>query len=71
MRGMETRLLTVVEVAERLSCSRPHVYRLINTGALRSVDISTPESRQTKSRVRSDDLQNYIEEGSWDAKVHG
>lgn len=67
---MDTRLLTIDETAERLGCSKPHVYRLIQAGALRSVDISAPDSRRSKSRVRLDDLQSYIDAGSWDAKAH-
>ena len=66
----DTRLLTIPEAADRLSCSNPHVYRLIQRGALRAVDISTPDSKRSKTRVRSDDLQGYIEDGSWDAKSH-
>ena len=66
----DVRLLTIDEAAERLGCSKMHVYRLINAGALRSVDISAPDSKRSKSRVRSDDLQSYIDEGSWDAKSH-
>lgn len=66
----DTRLLSIEEAAERLSCSKPHVYRLIRASALRAVDISEPSSKRSKTRVRSDDLQSYIEDGSWDAKAH-
>lgn len=53
-------LFTINDVAERLRCSRDHVYRLINAGLLKVVDISAPGSLRTKSRVRSDDFQDYI-----------
>ena len=66
----DTRLLTIPDAAERLACSAPHVYRLIQRGALRAVDISAPDSKRSKTRVRGDDLQNYIDTGSWDAKAH-
>jgi hypothetical protein len=38
-----------------------HVYRLIEAGELRAVDISTPGAERPKLRVRSDDLADYIE----------
>jgi len=69
MERMDTRLLTIDETAERLSCSKPHVYRLISASALRAVDISSPDSKRSKTRVRLDDLQAYIDDGSWDAKA--
>lgn len=38
-----------------------HVYRLIAAGELRVVDIAQPGARKSKTRVRSDDLDDYIE----------
>lgn len=54
-------LFPPAEVGKRLGCSEPHVYRLIESGALRAVDISQPGARRSKTRVRSDDLSAYIE----------
>ena len=54
------RLLTVAEAAERLGCSKPHIYRLIAANALKAVDISAPGSTRSKSRIRVDDLAKYI-----------
>lgn len=47
-------------VAERLDCSTKHVQRLIASGALRAVEIKTPDSRKPMTRVRSDDLDAYM-----------
>jgi len=38
-----------------------HVYRLIAAGELRAVDIATPGAGRSKTRVRSDDLADYID----------
>jgi len=54
-------LLTPAEAAERIRASESHVYRLIADGKLRAVDIAQPGSRKPKTRVRSDDLDAYIE----------
>jgi len=54
-------VLTIPQVAERLGCSNPHVYRLINTGALPAVDIASPGSPRTKTRVRVDDLEGFLQ----------
>jgi len=55
-------LHSVIETAGLLGgCSDMHVYRLIEAGELRAVDISTPGAERPKLRVRSDDLADYIE----------
>ena len=51
-------LLTIPMAAAALSCSRRHVYTLIAGGELRPVDIGHGRS---KTRIRPDDLQAYIE----------
>jgi excisionase family DNA binding protein len=56
-----TSLLTIKTAAGRLGCSDSHIYRLIAAGHLRAVDISPPGSGRTKTRVRDDDLADYIE----------
>jgi excisionase family DNA binding protein len=55
---VHVQLLTIPETAAALSCSRRHVYELIARGEFRPVDIGRGRS---KTRVRSDDLQEYIE----------
>lgn len=42
-------------------CSLMHVYRLIAAGQLRAVDIATPGAGRSKTRIRSDDLADYID----------
>jgi excisionase family DNA binding protein len=46
--------------AEILDCSEMHVYRLIAAGELTAVDIATPGAGRSKTRIRSDDLADYI-----------
>jgi hypothetical protein len=38
-----------------------HIYRLIAAGELRAVDIATPSAGRTKTRIRGDDLADYID----------
>ena len=57
-------LYTPAEAGDRIRASESHVYRLIAEGALRAVDIAQPGSRKAKTRVRSDDLDRYIEEST-------
>jgi excisionase family DNA binding protein len=54
-------LLTITVAAARLGCSDMHVYRLIAAGALGAVDIAQPGARRSKTRVRSDEVDAYIE----------
>lgn len=61
-RERELRLYAIPMVATLLGgCSKMHVYRLITAGELKAVDISTPGSGRSKTRVRSDDLADYID----------
>lgn len=63
------RLHTILEAAELLGdASESHVYRLIEKGALRAVDIAPPGSARSKTRIRSDDLAAYIERQTRDAR---
>src|SRR5256885_2195974 len=56
------KLHPIPETAELLGgCSEMHVYRLIAAGELRAVDIATPGAGRSKTRVRSDDLADYID----------
>lgn len=54
-------VFTPQQVADHLNCSRMHVYRLISRGALKTVDIANPGSLRTKTRIREEDLQEYID----------
>ncbi len=54
------RLLTIPETGHALGCSRDHVYDLIAKGDLRAVDI-TAGTRSTKTRIRTDDLEAFID----------
>ncbi len=53
-------LLTIPVAAKHLGCSEMHVYRLVAAGELSAVDIAAPTSSRTKTRIRSDDLTEYI-----------
>lgn len=52
--------LSVIEVGSYLGCSRPHVYRLIETQALNAIDIAPPGSKRTKLRVLRSELDAFI-----------
>ena len=54
-------LLPIPAAAERLGCSEMHIYRLVSSGELRAVDISRKGAGKSKTRIRSDDLDAYIE----------
>jgi excisionase family DNA binding protein len=54
-------LLPIPAAAERLGCSEMHIYRLVSSGELRAVDISRKGAGKSKTRIRSDDLDTYIE----------
>jgi hypothetical protein len=41
-----------------------HVYRLVSAGLIRAVDIASPGAGRSKTRIRSDDLTDYIERQS-------
>lgn len=55
-----TSLLSPARVAQRLDCSRPHVYGLIAAGRLRAVEIKATGTR-AKTRIREDDLEAFID----------
>jgi excisionase family DNA binding protein len=55
------RLLTPCEAGERIRSSDDHIYRLIAAGVLHAVDIALPGARRSKTRIREDDLQAYID----------
>lgn len=53
-------LYTVLEVAKVLGCSDMHVYRQISAGQLHAIDIATPGAGRRKTRIRHEDLTEYI-----------
>lgn len=57
---MTEHLLTLPETAEALGCSRMHVYRLIRSGALASVNIALPDAKRSKTRVPASELARYL-----------
>lgn len=61
MTEQPTQLMSITKAAERLDCSRGHVYNLIAAGQLRAVEIKISGPRP-KTRVRSEDLEAFIEE---------
>jgi excisionase family DNA binding protein len=61
IRQSSAQLLSIPAAAERLECSEMHIYRLVSSGELRAVDISRKGARKSKTRIRSDDLDAYIE----------
>jgi len=67
--GRPTSLLTIKAAADRLGCSIAHVYRLIAAGHLRAADIAPPGSGRTKTRVRDDDLTEYIEKATRERRI--
>ena len=52
-------LLSIPEVARRLSCSRGHVYGLIAAGHLATVNIGA--GTRSKTRIREADVEAFIE----------
>lgn len=52
-------VLTPQQVATYFQCSKGHVYRLISSGALPSVDISTPGSAKARHRILLEDVEAY------------
>lgn len=60
MTKTKTQLLSVVTVAERLGCTRNHVYSLIAKGGLRAVDLRASGTK-AKTRIRESDLEAFIE----------
>ena len=72
----DIRLYTIPETAGRLGgCSAMHVYRLIRAGELDAVDIAMPGAGRSKTRIRSDDLAEYIDRktqgGKPGTRAHG
>lgn len=58
---MSTKLLTIPETADELGIAATTVYRMIACGDLRAVDMAVPGAKKSKTRVREDDLEAFIE----------
>lgn len=62
---MSVKLLSLNEAAERIGCSRAHIYGLISAGHLNRYDISLPsrigKAKRPKTRVSDADVDAYIE----------
>lgn len=53
-------LIKVTEAAERLDCSRYHVYDLMADGLLRRFNVSRTPGARPKWRVAVEDVDSYI-----------
>ena len=53
------KLLSMAQAAERIGCSRGHIYNLVAAGKLKRYDIGL---KGTKTRVSDEDIDRYIEE---------
>lgn len=57
-----TQLHTTAEAGEILGVTSVTVWRWINAGRLRAVDLAMATERKPKLRIRDDDLQQFIED---------
>lgn len=55
-------VLTVAEVAERLHVSRMHVYRMIERGKIRAIDISAGSTERRTLRIPAAELTKMMDE---------
>jgi predicted DNA-binding transcriptional regulator AlpA len=60
MSGIEPNLLNMADVSQRLGCSKMHVYRLVQAGALVPVNISVPGTKRSRLRFTETSLSDYI-----------
>lgn len=58
---MSADLLPIPAAAKRLGCGVTTVYKLMASGVLRVTDIAPPGSLRPKSRIRTDDIDAFIE----------
>ena len=56
------KLLTIPQTAERLSCSRKHVYNLISAGKLKPADIAI--GPRSLTRISDAEIDRYITEAT-------
>lgn len=57
---MSTKLLTIPETADELGISPNTVYKMIACGDLRAVDMTVPGAKSSKTRIRQEDLEAFI-----------
>jgi excisionase family DNA binding protein len=63
------RLLTIPQTAERLGCSKKHVYNLISAGKLKPANIALgPRSR---TRIADTEIDRYITAATRDVSFGG
>lgn len=60
MESVNNAALTVDQVAATLSCSRLHVYRLINQGRLKALNIGSVDAKRARMRILTQDLEDFI-----------
>ncbi|WP_162794821.1 helix-turn-helix domain-containing protein [Nonomuraea lactucae] len=56
----QLQLYTIPEAAKVLGVSRSHAYRVVADGDLRVIDVGRRGGRKPMSRVRADDLADFI-----------
>ncbi len=56
----ERRYLTAEQVAEKMCCSRQHVYNMLESGQLPCVDFSMPGSKKKLRRISEDALDKWL-----------
>lgn len=59
-----TAVYTPDQVAQILTCSRAHVYRLMRSGRLEFIDLSAKENAAGKARIFGQNLLNFIEDST-------
>lgn len=57
---MKVKLISVPAAAERIGCSRSHVYNLIAAGRLKPYDISL--KGRSKTRLAEEDVDRFIDD---------
>ena len=56
----EVRFLNAMEVASILGVTRQHVYKLLDSGVLPSVEVGKPGAKYKTRRVREDALEQWM-----------
>lgn len=60
--------LTAAQVAEKMGCTRQHVYNLMSSGALPCSEIGRPGAKHKTKRVREDVLEKWLNRGQTDRR---
>lgn len=56
----EAKYLNAAEVANVLGVTRQHAYKLLESGAIPSIDVALPTSKKKCLRVNSDELEAWL-----------